>query len=217
MIIAVMGLIGSGKSTLAKSLCSKNEYIPFIEPTKKSEGASENPYLDDYYVDPSRWAFTMQVHLLFERYKQFQEANYRSLRGEDCVIDSCYYSDYAFAIVQHEDGYFTENEFKTYERMHETLQPQLIYPDVIVFLELSPENTLDRIKIRSRDCEAGITLEYLQHLNKAYEKVLRALEPRCKVVRIDATASAEDVMKKAEDVINETRKEIEMNGHPCYK
>ena len=49
MIVATMGLIGSGKSTLAKALHKKYGFVPFIEPTKESEGADNNPFLDDYY------------------------------------------------------------------------------------------------------------------------------------------------------------------------
>lgn len=217
MIIAITGLIGSGKSTLTKSLYEKHNYIPFMEPTKESEGVEANPFLDNYYLDPVRWAFIMQVHLLFERYKMFQEAHYRSLRGEDCIMDSSYYSDYAFALVQKNDGYFTDDEFNTYTKMHEALQPNLVYPDVIIWLELSPEETLERIKKRSRDCESGIPLEYLQHLYDAYQIILDALAPRCKVVKVDARSSAEDVMKTVEAIIKQTRDDIKSKGHPCYK
>ena len=217
MIVSIMGLIGSGKSSLTKALCEKYNYVKFMEPTSKSEGADDNPYLDDYYKDPSRWAFTMQVHLLWERYKQFQEAHYRSLRGEDCILDSSYYADFAFAIVQHEDGYFTEKEFNTYVKMHEAIQPSLIYPDVIIYLDLSPEDTLERIKKRSRDCEDGIPVEYLSSLNKAYSTVLNSLSKRCKVVRIDARKSESEVLADVENVLNIVKHELETSEHPCYK
>lgn len=212
-----MGLIGSGKSSLTKALSDRHNFIRFMEPTSKSEGADDNPYLDDYYKDPGRWAFTMQVHLLWERYKQFQEAHYRSLRGEDCILDSSYYADFAFAIVQHEDGYFSEKEFNTYMKMHESIQPSLIYPDVIIYLELSPEDTLNRIKERSRGCEEGIPISYLSHLNKAYDTVLNSLSRRCKVVRVDARKSKEDVLKDVEDIIANTKIELANSEHPCYK
>lgn len=217
IIVAVMGLIGSGKSTLVKSLKEKYNYVTFMEPTSKSEGADDNPYLNKYYNDPSRWAFTMQVHLLWERWKQFQEAHYRALRGESCLIDSSYYSDYAFAIVQHEDGYFTEDEFNTYENMHEALQPSLIYPDVIVFLELAPEDALNRVKSRSRECECSLPIEYLSHLNNAYKRVLGALEHRCKVVKVDARKSKDEILSEVESIIESTKYEMIKNGHPCYK
>ena len=70
MIVATMGLIGAGKSTLTNMLREKHGYTTFMEPTSESEGASDNPFLEDYYKNPRRWAFTMQAFLLFERYYQ---------------------------------------------------------------------------------------------------------------------------------------------------
>ena len=217
MIVATMGLIGAGKSTLTRMLREKHGYTTFMEPTSESEGASDNPFLEDYYKNPRRWAFTMQAFLLFERYKQFQEAHYRSLRGETCILDSTYYSDFAFALVQHDDGYFTEKEFDAYVSMHSALQPNLVYPDLIVYLDLSPNDTLERIRKRSRDCESSIPIEYLRHLYNAYQKILSALERRCKVVRIDARDNPETVLHKVELAIADTEKELILNGHPCYK
>ena len=40
-------------------------------------------------------------------------------------------------------------------------------PNIIVHLEVSPEESMRRIKARSRDCETGITLKYLQDLHTA--------------------------------------------------
>lgn len=217
MIVAVMGLIGSGKSSLVTSLNNTGKYTVFMEPTKEIEGSTENPFLDKYYENPSRWAYTMQTFLLFERYKQFQEAHYRSLRGEDCIIDSAYYSDFAFALVQQQDGYFTDDEYMAYLNMHQTLQPNLVYPDVIVYLDLSPEDTLNRIKERSRECESNIPLQYLTKLHAAYCKVLSSLSKRCKIVYVDARKSREEVLSDVEAIIDATRDEIISNGQPCYK
>lgn len=84
-------------------------------------------------------------------------------------------------------------------------------------LELSPEQTLERIKKRSRECEDGIPIDYLTHLYNAYQVILKALEKRCKVVRVDARVSAEKVYDVVNKAIEETRLEIKSNGHPCYK
>lgn len=211
MLVAIEALIGTGKTTVTEALSKSCRATPFLEPVES------NPFLCDYYDDPSRWAYAMQVNLLFERFKMFQEAHYRSLRGELCVMDRSYYGDYAFAIVQHNDRFFTEKEFGSYERMHETLQPQLVYPDLLVWLELSPEETLERIKSRARSCEVGIKLEYLQHLYDAYQTVLSSLESRCKVVRIDARPNALAVLGKVQAAIDDRAAELRRGVHPCYK
>ena len=101
--------------------------------------------------------------------------------------------------------------------MHEAIQPSLIYPDVIIYLELSPEYTIERIKKRSRDCEDGIPIEYLLSLNKAYSKVLSSLSKRCKVVNIDARKSESEVLTDVEKVLDTVKHELETSEHPCYK
>ena len=40
-------------------------------------------------------------------------------------------------------------------------------PNVLIHLEVSPEESLARIKSRARGCEVTITLDYLRHLHDA--------------------------------------------------
>lgn len=201
MIVANMGLLGSGKSTLTNNLKTRAGYITFVEPTSESEGAKLNPFLNLYYAEPKRWSYTMQTFLLFERHKQFMEAYYRSLRDEICILDSCCESDMAFALVQKRDGYFTDAEFETYLNMYKTLRDGRQYPDLVLWLELKPEETLERINKRARDCEAGIPLDYLQHLYEAYQTILEDLEHHTKVIRLDAKNTAAEVFWNAQKAI----------------
>lgn len=196
-VISIEGLIGCGKTTLVTNLCDKHNYIPFFEPVET------NPYLEDYYKEPKRYAFTMQVHLLWERYKMFQNAYYRSLQGEVCVLDRSPQGDYAFALVQDTDGYFTKNEFQTYKNMNQILHSQMANSDLVIWLDISPEEVVERIKKRSRNCECNIPIEYLQHLYDAYQAVLASLEKQTSVVRIDARPNVEVVLASVEKVINE--------------
>ena len=202
-VVAISGLIGVGKSTLIKNLCHlcSYKYTPFLEPTSESEGASNNPFLEDYYRDPHRWALAMQVNLLWERFKQQQEAYYRSLHGEFCLLDSSIYSDMAFALVQKRDGYFTDKEFECYKNMAENVTTLCPTPDLFVYLDISPEKVVERIKKRARDCETGIPLEYLQHLQDAYIEVLEALRGKCRIELVDATQDKVTVMQIVDDLI----------------
>lgn len=196
MIVAIEALIGTGKTTLTNSLCDKHGYTRFLEPVES------NPYLEKYYSDPHRWSYTMQTHLLWERYKMFQEAYFRSLRGETCILDRSPQGDYAFALVQKHDGYFTDDEFKSYTSMCNVLHNCMADCDLVIWLELSPEKTLERIKKRCRECECSIPIKYLSHLYEAYQTVLESLEKRTKVVRIDASVTADEVLSITEDLID---------------
>ena len=196
MIVSILGLIGTGKSTLVNKLASNNSYTVFEEPV------DSNPFLSDYYKDPNRWSFTLQVYYLWERYKQVQEAFMKSMKGETVILDSSIYSDFAFAMIQHDRGYFTDDEYNTYINMHRIITTQTAYPDVVIWLQLSPEQTLERIKERSRDCESEIPLKYLKSLNKAYQTVLEKLSKHTNIITIDATPNADIVYENVNQAIN---------------
>ena len=55
LFISISGLIGAGKSTLATKLAEKMELPCFYEPV------IDNAYLADFYKDPARYSFPLQV------------------------------------------------------------------------------------------------------------------------------------------------------------
>ena len=67
MHIAIAGNIGSGKTTLTKMLAKRFHWTPRFEPV------DNNPYLDDFYADMSRWSFNLQVYFLNKRFKEVVE------------------------------------------------------------------------------------------------------------------------------------------------
>lgn len=196
MIVSILGLIGTGKSTLIKKLAANDHYTVFEEPV------DHNPFLSDYYKDPTRWSFTLQVYYLWERYKQTQEAFMRSMNGEIVALDSSLYSDFAFARLQHNAGYFTDDEYKTYLNMHRIIASQTAYPDITIWLQLTPEQTLERIKKRSRECESSIPIKYLNDLYDSYQVVLDKLSKHTEIVTIDAQPDADTVYKNVSKVID---------------
>lgn len=205
MIVSILGLIGAGKSTLVNKLASNNSYAVFEEPV------DNNPFLSDYYKDPNRWSFTLQVYYLWERYKQVQEAFMKSMKGETVILDSSIYSGFAFAILQHSEGYFTDDEYKTYRNMHKIITAQTAYPDITIWLQISPEQTLERIKKRSRDCESCIPIEYLKSLYVAYRIILDKLSKHTNIITVNAQSSADEVYESVNSVINDYKRTIDEN------
>lgn len=55
LFISISGLIGAGKSTLATKLAEKMNLPCFYEPV------IDNTYLADFYRDPARYSFPLQV------------------------------------------------------------------------------------------------------------------------------------------------------------
>ena len=57
--------------------------------------------------------------------------------------------------------------------------------DIIVHLHVTPEESLRRIRMRSRGCETSITLEYLQGLYEAYEEFIADISRVIPVIKVN--------------------------------
>lgn len=58
-------------------------------------------------------------------------------------------------------------------------------PNIIVFLDVSPEQSYERVKMRARDMESEIPLSYLQNLARAYEDFIKDISKVIPVIRVD--------------------------------
>jgi deoxyadenosine kinase len=57
-------------------------------------------------------------------------------------------------------------------------------PNIIVYLDLSPETSMERIRERSRGVESGITLDYLRTLREEYELFIGDIARMVPVIRV---------------------------------
>ena len=71
--IAIEGPIGVGKTTLANKIAETFNYDAFLEQP------SENPFLKNFYRNPSQSALATQLFFLFQRMQQIQDLKQRSL------------------------------------------------------------------------------------------------------------------------------------------
>ena len=70
-------------------------------------------------------------------------------------------------------------------------------PNIIVHLDVSPEESANRIKMRQRDCESNIPLEYLTSLYNAYEHFIADISRVIPVIKVDYSRfrTAEEMAK----------------------
>lgn len=209
LVVCIEGLIGQGKTTLVNQLEGKK----FLEPVES------NPFLNCYYDDPNRWAYTMQVNLLSERFAMFQRAQWETWEADDktdAILDRSFYGDWAFAQVQHEMGTMSDVEFESYKRLHRVHQHFLQYPDLIIRLDCPLDVTMSRIAARARGCETGISRDYISMLSDAYDDLFAELERKTAVAVIDATRSKEEVLASAKQAI-EWRRSLNVGSkYPHY-
>ena len=174
--IGISGIIGVGKSTLTKNLGEAMGYDVLYEPVETNE------YLTKFYADMKKYSFPMQIYLLNHRFRQHQQMVWS---GKNTIQDRTIYEDVIFAKMLRESGMMENLDFETYTSLFGNITNFLHRPDLIVYLEVEPEVALQRINERSRGCETGITLEYLQDLKKGYEDWLDDVKERIPVLRLD--------------------------------
>jgi len=171
MIVAVDGNICAGKSILVKHLSRLDNVCV------KYESCSDNPYLEDYYNDPHKHALSMQLYMLMERYHGYQSAMKEVQAGKTVILDRSVYSDAVFARKNYTDGYITEAGYECYRTKRAELLQKLTPPDLVIYLDVSPETCLKRIlTLRNRECEQSIPLEYLSGLDTEYMALLEEFE-----------------------------------------
>lgn len=206
-MICIEGIIGAGKTTLCNQLQKLiNNSRVYLEPV------GENPYLEKFYKDKSRWGLEMQYYLMAQRYKMHQDAILNEWNnGIVTIFDRSIYGDKAFADILHNDGSINDEGYKAYMQHRECMEKQLLYPQVIVFLNVPVCRAIDRINKRGRDCEKSIPAEYLEKLNDAYFKIISDLSQKTTVLSYDW----KDNMT-ADDILTMTKKyDVTMSHKTC--
>lgn len=103
-----------------------------------------------------------------------------------------------FARMLRDAGLMEERDYRTYLSLFNHMSNFMRKPNIIVHLDVSPEESLRRIKMRGRECEAGITLEYLQGLHAAYEEFIHDIARVVPVIKVDwkTFRDTEEVVEK---------------------
>lgn len=173
--VGIAGLIGAGKSTLAKALGETLGMPVYYEPV------ADNVYLADFYKDPAKFGFAMQIYLLNRRFQQHQEIIWR---GKGGVQDRTIYEDSIFAKTLMQQGLIDQRDYETYLQLFKHMSHFMCRPSVIIYLDLSPESSMKRIQMRARDIEAGVPIEYLRLLHQGYEEFIEDISRSTPVIRV---------------------------------
>ena len=212
--IGISGLIGAGKSTLARALGEEMHLPVYYEPVV------EGSYLTDFYKDQKRYSFRLQIFLLNKRFRQQQQIIWS---GEGGVQDRTIYEDAIFARTLKDSGLMDDRDFRTYLEMFNNISNFMRKPNLIVHLDVTPEESLKRIKMRSRDVESEITMEYLEALHREYERFLQDISKMIPVIRVDysrfrtAEEMAQMIKKEWDQMSNLRHVEWISGGHVSYR
>ncbi|MCH7573520.1 MAG: deoxynucleoside kinase [Candidatus Marinimicrobia bacterium] len=177
VFIGIAGNIGVGKTTFTQLLSDHFGLDPFFE------SVIDNPYLEEFYADMSRWSFHLQIYFLHRRFKTHVAM---SENGRGTVQDRTIYEDVEiFARNLREMGHMSPRDYENYVDLFEIMTSFLRKPDLIIYLKASTDTLLTRIRGRDRDFERSIDPEYLFRLNVAYDKWIERISAREEVLTID--------------------------------
>ena len=175
--LAIAGNIGVGKTELTDRLAAELGWKVYYEPV------IENPYLDPFYADMTRWSFHLQIYFLAERFKAQVKIGQS---GEAFIQDRTIYEDAEiFAKTLLEQGSMTQVDYDNYVELFHCMTGFLRPPDLIIYLHASPDTLMERIQRRGRESEKSISKDYLTRLGNAYDDWIARLRQTREVRIID--------------------------------
>jgi len=155
--IAVEGLIGAGKTTLTKRIADEwNGRTVFEE-------FDDNPFLPKFYEQPDRYAFSVELSFLAQRYHQLKRITEQDLFSACTVADYSLGKSLVFAQVT-----LPPDEYALFRDLYRIMYGDLPKPQLIVYLHLGIDRLRERIRSRGRSYEQQITAEYLLQLQERY-------------------------------------------------
>jgi deoxyguanosine kinase len=143
-----------GKSTLAAILADTLHARRVAEP-------ENNPFLDRFYQAQPGMAFATQLWFLMERFKQML-----ALRDIDVpvVSDYLFEKDKLFACLN-----LTDAELDLYNSYYQMFREQVPAPDLVLYLQASPDVLKQRLKRKGVPGERAISDSYIEQVVHAYE------------------------------------------------
>jgi deoxyadenosine/deoxycytidine kinase len=202
MHVAIAGNIGAGKTTLTKLLAKHFNWEP------QYEDVLENPYLEDFYNEMSRWSFNLQIYFLNSRFRQILDIRES---GEDIIQDRTIYEDaFIFAPNLHSMGLMSNRDYENYKSLFDLMESVTEAPDLLIYLKSSIPNLVKQIQKRGRDYENSISIDYLNRLNERYDEWISNYDKgKLLIVNVDSMDFV-DNPEDLGDIIN--RIDGEING-----
>lgn len=172
--VTIEGNIGAGKTTLAH-LLSKHFNARLI-----LEEFADNPFLPKFYENPGQYAFPLELFFMAERYKQLKEL----LQTKD-MFQNITISDYLFTkCLLFAKVNLPEEEFRLYQKLFEIINPQIVQPDIVIYLHTPVKKLQENIKKRNREYEQSIPNDYLFTLQETYTQYIK--QHNIKTLYVDA-------------------------------
>ncbi|KMZ11510.1 Deoxyadenosine kinase / Deoxyguanosine kinase [Candidatus Burkholderia humilis] len=157
--ISIEGPIGVGKTTLATLLTERWSMRTLFERPQ------DNPFLERFYRDTTRHALATQLSFALQRVTQAREAMNLLAGNTPLIADFLAQKSEIFARLT-----LPDDEFQLYKDIASRIETNGPAPDLVVYLQASPEVLFSRIQKRAMPMELQISDSYLRALSDAYNE-----------------------------------------------
>jgi 2-amino-4-hydroxy-6-hydroxymethyldihydropteridine diphosphokinase len=156
--IAIEGNIGAGKTSLAGKLAEDFGGKIVLE------RFADNPFLPQFYKDPQRYAFSLEMSFLADRYQQLTDDIAQINPAQDFVVaDYHIIKSLIFSKVT-----LGGDEYALYKKLFDIMYGEMRRPGLYIYLYQTTETLLAHIKLRGRSYEQQIEAGYLDKINEGY-------------------------------------------------
>ena len=124
--IVIEGPIRVGKTTLARLLADRLRARTLLD-------SEENPFLAEFYQERPGAAFRAQMWFLIQRFQQLRALGLENPHAT-VVADYLFEKDKIFAYIN-----LSDDELRLYDAYYELLRPQVPPPDLVIYLQATPE------------------------------------------------------------------------------
>tara|TARA_B100000945_G_C20248802_1_gene533482 strand:+ start:70 stop:702 length:633 start_codon:yes stop_codon:yes gene_type:complete len=173
--IAIEGNIGAGKTSLA-TMISKDYNSELI-----LESFADNPFLPKFYNDPEKYAFSLELFFMSERYYQLKHHWSENLFFANKVSDYFFMKSKIFA-----KNNLKSDELLLFDKLFDIMIDTLPMPDLLVYIHSDIERLQKNIYNRGRDYELKIKDSYLQSIQENYFDFIRK-QSKIPILIIDIT------------------------------
>jgi len=168
-LVSIAGIIGVGKTTLAEKL-SKLLGCKLV-----LEAYDTNPFMPEVYAGKKELALDSQLYFLTSRTGQLNPDILEP--GQIAVSDYIFDKELIYA-----RGLLNARQLSLYEKIYPPFAACVSSPVLVIYLQDSTENCLERIRRRNRPYEQKIEMQFLESLDSDYRQLFKDWKT-CPVIR----------------------------------
>lgn len=169
-VVCVEGNIASGKTTCLEFFSNSTDIEVLTEPVPKWRNVRGHNPLGLMYQDACRWGFTLQTYVQLTMLDQHTRPQTLPVR---LMERSIYSARYVFVENLYRSGKMPKVDYVVLSEWFDWIVRNIdVSIDLIVYLRTTPETCYQRLKMRCREEEKVIPLEYLDAIHHLYEEWL---------------------------------------------